>query len=109
MKKAYGAFISRGAQLSLSSERIPAGLREIAHCASFWGIPGDTERDSLVASAPPEVLGNLKRVVEAYDDDLDDWLAGEEADRPGPSPEYVAYSNMRLAADDASDDDDDDD
>jgi hypothetical protein len=41
----------------------------------------------------------LKDIVERYDDLLDEWLAGPEASSQKPTPEYVAISAMRIAAD----------
>jgi hypothetical protein len=38
-------------------------------------------------------------VIDHFDDALDDWLAGPEAALPIQSAEYLAFSNMRIAAD----------
>jgi hypothetical protein len=38
-------------------------------------------------------------VVSDIDDQLDDWLAGDEAKSDSPSAEYIAFSAMRMAAD----------
>ena len=66
--------------------------------AEFWGIADDLEREILVKEAPADVQQNLKQVVAAFDNAMDEWLAGPEADDPRPSDEYIAYSAMRMAA-----------
>ncbi len=66
--------------------------------AEFWGIADDWTREDLVKSAPPGARENLKQVVAAFDNAMDEWLAGPEADASDPSDEYIAYSAMRMAA-----------
>jgi hypothetical protein len=34
-------------------------------------------------------------------DDFWEWLVGPEADAPSPSPEYIAMTNLTMAADSA--------
>jgi hypothetical protein len=83
----------------LDPEKVPPGLRHLIPLAERFGIADDRDRDRLVRASSPEVLADLKRLVERHDDDLDDWLAGPEADGPEFSEEYVAFSAMRMAAD----------
>ncbi len=42
---------------------------------------------------------NLKWVIQHFDDDMDDWLAGREAFETNPSDAYIAFSSLRMAAD----------
>ncbi|HXK58854.1 MAG TPA: hypothetical protein PLP42_03075 [Acidobacteriota bacterium] len=53
----------------------------------------------MLRKAPPESIRELKRLIESHEDLIDAWLAGPEANDPNPSPEYLAFSAMRMAAD----------
>lgn len=99
MKGAYGSFFDCGSSLTLDQRRIPQKLWPLIPYAGFWGIADDWARETLVRKAPKAVQQNLKVIIAAYDDDLDEWLAGEEASNSRPSPEYIAFSAMRMAAD----------
>jgi hypothetical protein len=74
-------------------------LRHLIPYAELWGVNDDLIRDDMVRSAPREALEDLKRLVERHDDLLDEWLAGPEADVASPSTEYLAFTAMRMAAD----------
>ncbi len=52
----------------------------------------------LVRSAPPELLQNLRAVVQANEDALQRWLAGDEADAT-PTDEYIAFCALTMASD----------
>lgn len=95
----YGPFLREGGQLKLDPTNVPDGLHKLLHYASFWGIADDAKRESLVLNASDSIRANLVEVVRHFDDELDTWLAGDEADNPSPSDEYVAFSAMRMAAD----------
>jgi len=84
--------------LSLRSENVPQS-RELIPLAERWGISDDILRQHACRNAPPAELQYLKAVIDHFDDALDDWLAGPEAALPIQSAEYLAFSNMRMAAD----------
>lgn len=79
--------------------RVPEQLRYLIPYAQIWGVADDTLRSVMLTRASYESRADLKRVVYAADDLLDDWLAGPEADEASPSNEYIAFSAMRMAAD----------
>jgi hypothetical protein len=99
MKEKYGPFFHSGSLPPLEQSRIPQKLWPLIPYAAFWGIADDRARETLVRKATKDVQQNLKAIVAAYDDYLDEWLAGEEASDLRPSAEYVAFSAMRMAAD----------
>ena len=99
MQQFYGDFYRRGAGLRLNRTKFPERLWPLLPYAEFWGLVEDVERDELAEDAPAAVQANLMAVVTAYDDVLDEWLAGPEEDKPGPSDEYVAFTIMRMASD----------
>ena len=98
MRELYGAFYEHGGNIALDESRIPQQLWPLIPYAAFWGISDDLLRERLVREASIPVKKNLKMVAEAFDNLLDDWLAGPEASDAAPTEEYVAYSAMRLAA-----------
>jgi hypothetical protein len=67
--------------------------------AEQFGISDDLLRADFFARTAKRELSRLKRILAEYDDLLDEWLAGPEADGPEFSDEYIAYSAMRMGAD----------
>jgi hypothetical protein len=85
--------------IKISAERIPEPLRCLIPLVERWGISDDTLRLNAMRKASPEEVEYLRAAVARYDDELDEWLAGPEAGSSNPSFEYLAFSNMRMAAD----------
>ena len=85
----------------LDIKNIPEGLRELISMAEKFGISDDGYRYERLKNSSPEELAELRSLCEEKDDELDDWLAGPESDGPRFSDEYIAYSAMRMAADEA--------
>ena len=98
MKQLYGSFYDSGPKIRLDRNKVPERFWPLLPYAEFWGIPDDSTREMLVRKASPQVQRDLKKIVAAIDNDLDEWLAGPEADEPNPSDEYIAFSAMRMAA-----------
>ena len=70
--------------------------------AERWGIGDDFERARLVTGAPAFELRALVDAVDAIDDgELYGWLAGPESLAAQPTPEYIAATNLTMAADQA--------
>ena len=99
MQAWYGPFYEQGSRQTLDAANVPESLRPLLPYAAFWGISDDWTREDLVADAPEEVKRNLVDVVQRFDDEFDEWLAGPEADSPPFTREYIAYTTMRMAAD----------
>ena len=99
MRRVYGTFYDRRPTGHLDRSKVPSRYWPLLAYAEFWGVADDWMRDKLVSEAPPHVRQNLKQAVMPFDADLDEWLAGPEADGPTFSDEYIAYSAMRRAAD----------
>jgi hypothetical protein len=53
----------------------------------------------MIQRASTEMRRNLKWVLAGRDDQLDEWLAGPEADRPAYTDAYIAFAAMRMAFD----------
>lgn len=99
MRRKYGLVSDNRQIIRLDQERVPSALRHLIPLAEFWGISDDTIRDDLVSKSPRAAIEDLKRIIAEHDDLLDLWLAGPEAAGPIFSPEYTAFSAMRMAAD----------
>lgn len=95
----YVDFFSSTQRVELDASKIPDSLQKYTAVASFWGVTDDLERERLIDTAPDDVKDNLTEIIEEIDDDLDDWLAGPDADNTSPTKEYLAFSAMRMAAD----------
>ncbi len=99
MREMYGEFYRKSSIVKLDAASVPLSLQSLIPYASFWGISDDYARDQLVMSAPQHALLNLVSVVRQFDDDLDTWLAGPEAEQNSFTDEYIAFSAMRMAGD----------
>jgi hypothetical protein len=99
MRRKYGLFAVNRPAVHLNPRNVPEKLRHLVPYAELWGVGDDLIRDDMVRTAPREALEDLKRVVLAHDDLLDEWLAGPEADSSNSSDEYLAFTAMRMAAD----------
>jgi hypothetical protein len=99
MQEKCGLYGENASRIVLNPANVPEPLRVLIPLAERWGINDDLMREDRIAKAPPEELAALTAAINRYEDELDDWLAGPEADSPGPSEEYIAFSAMRMAAD----------
>ena len=99
MRKKYGEFYETAGKLSFERESIPVELWPLIPYAEVWGISDDLCREELVNKAPRMAIDDLSSAIEQFDDEMDEWLAGDEADNESPSEEYIAFSAMRMAAD----------
>ena len=99
MRQRYGDFNAQSEKTSMRSDNVPAALRPLIPYAELWGLADDLLREKRTSIAPPVAIQDLKAVIVDFDNLLDDWQAGDEADSPYPSPEYIAFSAMRMAAD----------
>ncbi len=77
----------------------PQGLQDLVHYALLWGVSDDGYRAHLIRRASPEARANLKRIVAERDHQLDEWLAGAEAEGSTFTDAYIAFSAMRMASD----------
>jgi hypothetical protein len=84
-------------------QHVPENLKDIVHYAIAWGIDDDGYRRDFILKSPDELKRNLKCVVRSREDELDDWLAGPEATGNTYTTAYIAFSNMRMASDEAID------
>ena len=92
MRRKYGLVAANRPIIHLDPTKVPEKLRHLVPYAELWGVGDDLIRDDMVRSAPRGAIEELKRVVQAHDDLLDEWLAGPAADSPSPSEEYLAFS-----------------
>ncbi len=99
MKQRYGSFYDNSPRIHLDQDLVPERFWPLFAYAEFWGIPDELTRENLVDGAPADVQQNLKEAVTAFEDALEEWLAGPEADNPNPSDEYVAFAALIMAAD----------
>jgi hypothetical protein len=83
----------------LDPSRVPVSLRLLIPLAEKWGISDDVIRDDVFRLASPSDLQHLTDTLREHEAALDDWLAGPEAASTSPSPEYVAFSAMRMGVD----------
>src|SRR5262249_29618267 len=86
-------------EVKFDEDDVPAALRHLIPLAKVWGIGDDVLRDDLRRAADPEALMELKRSVAEVDDDFDAWLTSPEALAEGPTPAYLAFTNLRMVAD----------
>jgi hypothetical protein len=99
LSQLYGEFYPASPGTKFDILNVPENLRQLAPYAAFWGLADDLEREHLVNIAPTNIARELRDIVASFDDALDEWLTGAEADSDCPSDAYVAFSCLRMAAD----------
>jgi len=85
----------------LVHSNVPAELRTLIPLAERYGVSDDGYRTDMLATLDQTEREQLIRAVQERDDALDVWLAGPEAAVVAPTNEYVAFSALRMAADEA--------
>jgi hypothetical protein len=99
MRKKYYWPDEEPPKVYLSPDKVPEMLRCLIPLAERWGISDDILRSDANRKASADEIEYLKAAVRRFDNELDDWLAGPEASSPNHTSEYLAFSNMRMAAD----------
>lgn len=99
MRKKYGLYAENRPLIKLDACKVPKPLRPLIPFAECFGVSDDLMRADLIAKLPTDTLDDLRKAIEPFDDLLDDWLAGPAAHCPPLSPEYIAFTCMRMAAD----------
>jgi hypothetical protein len=99
MRAKYGLTAENRPTIRLDPASVPPALRHLIPLAEQFGVGDDLIREDIVAKTPAAELAAMRRAVAAHDDAFDDWLAGPAADGPKFSPEYIAFSCLRMAAD----------
>jgi len=87
--------------MQIDPGKVPSNLRAVIHLAEKFGIADDGYRLERIQQATPDEILLLKETIQQVDDYLDEWLAGPEADGEEFSDEYIAFSAMRMAADES--------
>lgn len=83
----------------LCRENVPEEFWHLIPLALKYGLSDDGYRGKALQTIDANEKSKLKSFLEEYDDNLDSWLSGPEADRPHYSNEYIAFSALRMAAD----------
>lgn len=82
--------------LRLDPQRVPPNLHDLIPLAEKWGIADDLVREACASNAEAGELDELVKRVKMREDELDEWLAGPEAEVKDPSSEYVAFSALAM-------------
>jgi len=99
MRAKYGLTAENCPTIALDASRVPATLRPLIPLAERFGVSDDLIREDLITKSSAEELEAMRRAVEDHAEAFDEWLAGPEAQGPGYSEEYIAFSCLRMAAD----------
>jgi hypothetical protein len=100
MRKRCGLTGENRSIFRLDPANVPEPLQPHIPLAERFGISDDLMRAAFIEKAPAADVVELRRIVQEYDALLDEWLAGPAARGPTYSTEYIAFSCMRMAADD---------
>ena len=85
--------------ITLDPSRVPVSLHPLIPLAERWGIADEVIRDDVFSQGSASEIQHLTTMLREHDDALDAWLGGPESFSHSPSPEYVAFSAMRMGAD----------
>jgi hypothetical protein len=101
LRQKYGLTAANRPTIRLDPSRVPEKYRPWIPMAERWGVGDDIIRGDCVDNASTEELTQLLYCGEALDDIFEDWLAGPESHSPNPSEEYVAFTCLIMAWDEA--------
>ena len=85
----------------LNTDKVPFQFHDLIPLAEKYGISDDCYRTDLIETLDENELKECASFLDHYDQVLDDWLAGPEADGPNYSQEYITFSALGMAADEA--------
>ena len=87
--------------MKLNASRIPLEFHQWIPLAERWGIVDDGYRLDALQSASAADLAYLQSFRSANEDILDECLAGHDSYHSAPSAEYLAFSALRRALEEA--------
>lgn len=100
--KALGFTAENRPTINLNPAEVPPKFRYLIPLVEYWGINDDVIRNDVIEKAPIEKLRELVEIVTSQvDNELDEWLAGPEAYAKEVSEAYIAFTALRLAAEEA--------
>jgi hypothetical protein len=99
MRRKYGLFAENRPTITLNPAAVPPVLQHLIPLAEQFGVGDDLIRTDIIKKTPAADIVAMQLAVEAHADAFDEWLAGPESSGPKFSPEYIAFSCLRLAAD----------
>ncbi|MCB9450065.1 MAG: hypothetical protein H6672_01430 [Anaerolineaceae bacterium] len=95
--------IAQAIPVPIDPEKVPEKFRILIPMAERWGVSEDGLRYCILRRASDKELEDLISRARSYITALlDEWLAGPEAEGPDFSKEYIAFTCMHLAADEAN-------
>jgi len=100
---AHGYTLENRPLIQLNPYDVPLSLRHLIPLAEYWGVNDDFIRLQIIKASAIDSLSQLINAVcqPDIDNELDDWLAGDEAEGDSFSAAYIAFSALRLAAEEA--------
>jgi hypothetical protein len=101
MRAKYGLTAENRPTIVLDPAEVPAGLLGLIPLAERFGVADDLIRLDVLAKTGADELAAMREAVQSQDDAFNEWLAGPEADGPNFSDAYVAFTCLRMAADEA--------
>src|SRR6185295_970852 len=101
LRERHGLNAENRPPIRLDPSRVPEKFRRWIPLAERWGIADDLTREDCVSKASTGELQDLLAFRNAYDEVLAQWLSGPESESPRPTPEYVAFSALGFALDEA--------
>jgi hypothetical protein len=99
MRRKYGFTAANRPVITLDPTKVPPALQHLVPLAERFGVGDDLIRADIVAGTPAGELAAMQAAVNAHEGAFDDWLAGPAANGPEFSPEYIAFTCLRMAAD----------
>jgi hypothetical protein len=86
----------------LDLRNIPDALHSLIEYAKAWGIPDDVVRSGSLEDAATQTLHNLVDAVRSVNPQhFDNWLSGPEVSNTEPTKEYIVFSALLMAVEEA--------
>lgn len=84
---------------------VPEGLRQFAPYAEIWGHNSEDARYDVMEATPAVLRKHVHRLIwrPEVQDVFDEWLAGPQSKRPSLTDAYLAFTCLRMSADELGD------
>ena len=86
----------------LCEEKIPQNLHILIPYCDFFYVKDQAERESVMIDAPLDSLMFLEELIKILEDEIDDYLSGDNASNICSINEYRAIDQLRVMAEEYS-------
>ena len=86
----------------LGEDKIPLNLHILIPYCNFFYVKDQAERERIMIDAPLDSLRFLEELIKVLEDEIDEYLGGDNASNICSTNEYRAIDQLRVMAEEYS-------